>query len=85
MLVQVMLKAGADVDAADSGGLTAAMHAAKMGNSAVIVMLVQEGNAALGLQCKQGKTALAYAADQPTVDTLAPDSIFLQAHGREFV
>jgi ankyrin repeat protein len=81
----VLLQAGAEVDAQDSGGLTAAMHAAKMGNSAVVVMLIQQANVDLSLRCKQGKTAHEWAADQPTADTLAENSIFLQAHGAEFI
>jgi len=84
-LVRALLRAGADVNAQDHGGLTAAMHASKLCQSAVIVMLVQEGNADLSLTCKEGKTAEAYAGDQPTKDTLAADSIFLQAHGRSFI
>ena len=84
-LIKAMLRAGADVNAQDHGGLTAAMHAAKMCNSAVVVMLIQEANADLTLRCKEGKTALDHAGDQPTIDTLSENSIFLQAHGKEFI
>eukprot|EP00238_Polyblepharides_amylifera_P004471 CAMPEP_0196576594 /NCGR_PEP_ID=MMETSP1081-20130531/5812_1 /TAXON_ID=36882 /ORGANISM="Pyramimonas amylifera, Strain CCMP720" /LENGTH=310 /DNA_ID=CAMNT_0041895241 /DNA_START=116 /DNA_END=1048 /DNA_ORIENTATION=- len=84
-LVKALIRRGASVNAQDNAGFTAAMHASKLGSPASIVMLIQEGNIDLGLKSYEGKTALEYALDQPTVDTLCENSIFLQAHGRQYI
>ena len=41
------------------------MHAAKLAQSASVVMLVQEGNADLALTCHAGRTAHQYAVRRP--------------------
>lgn len=84
-LIKAMIRSGANPNAQDAGGLTAAMHASRMGNPAVIVMLIQEANIDVSLRDNNGQTALDLAADQPTIDTLTKDSIFLRAHGRQFI
>ncbi|NXL71734.1 ANKR6 protein, partial [Leptocoma aspasia] len=56
-VVQVLLKAGCDVDIQDDGDQTALHRAAVVGNTDIIATLIQEG-CALDRQDKDGNTAL---------------------------
>ncbi|XP_008067426.1 ankyrin repeat domain-containing protein 6 [Carlito syrichta] len=56
-VVQILLKAGCDLDVQDDGGQTALHRATVAGNTEVIAALVQEG-CALDRQDKDGNTAL---------------------------
>ena len=52
---QVAIEHGADVNAANDSGLTAAHYAAQSGLNSVVRLLAQRG-AALGVKDKQGRT-----------------------------
>lgn len=56
-VVQILLKAGCDLDIQDDGDQTALHRAAVVGNTDVIASLIQEG-CALDRQDKDGNTAL---------------------------
>ncbi|CAH2252567.1 ankyrin repeat domain-containing 6 isoform X2 [Pelobates cultripes] len=60
-VVQILLKAGCDLDIQDDGQQTALHRAAVVGNSEVLAALIQEG-CALDRQDKDGNTALHEAA-----------------------
>ncbi|KAM4043143.1 ankyrin repeat domain-containing protein 6 isoform 2-T3 [Anomaloglossus baeobatrachus] len=60
-VVQILLKAGCDLNLQDDGQQTALHRAAVVGNSDILAMLIQEG-CALDRQDKDGNTALHEAA-----------------------
>ncbi|XP_075058880.1 ankyrin repeat domain-containing protein 6 isoform X3 [Mixophyes fleayi] len=60
-VVQILLKAGCDLDIQDDGHQTALHRAAVVGNSDILAVLIQEG-CALDRQDKDGNTALHEAA-----------------------
>ncbi|XP_053317300.1 ankyrin repeat domain-containing protein 6 isoform X2 [Spea bombifrons] len=60
-VVQILLKAGCDLDIQDDGHQTALHRAAVVGNSDILALLIQEG-CALDRQDKDGNTALHEAA-----------------------
>ncbi|XP_077145843.1 ankyrin repeat domain-containing protein 6 isoform X1 [Ranitomeya variabilis] len=60
-VVQILLKAGCDLNVQDDGQQTALHRAAVVGNSDILAMLIQEG-CALDRQDKDGNTALHEAA-----------------------
>lgn len=64
--IDVLVDAGADIEATDNRSMTPLMHAAQTGSSANIMRMI-EHNADLDAQNNEGMTALAIAASRPQV------------------
>src|SRR5215470_2849791 len=80
-VVELLMKHGAAIDAADNRGRTALMFAADRGDAAVVETLVIRG-AERALRDKTGKTACDLAADESVRAKLAP-SLLSSACGTE--
>ena len=71
MIVTMLLKAGVDINAVDSQGCTALMHAAEMGRGPLVELLSSSG-ADVGVVNTAGYTALMLAAKRGHVDIALP-------------
>lgn len=67
--VAALIELGADLDALDNGGWTAAMSAASRGEAACLAVLIDAG-ADMGLSNRHGHTAMALASGNGELDCL---------------
>ncbi|MGN0820272.1 MAG: ankyrin repeat domain-containing protein [Akkermansia sp.] len=75
---EIILKAGANINAKDADGMTALMHAANFARDKVTKLLLKHG-ADVKIRDSSGKTALMYAADHEEDDVAR----LLLEHGAE--
>ena len=61
--IEVLLKAGADINARDKGGWTPLMRAARWNQNPEVIEVLLKAGANARAKDKQGKTALDYAKD----------------------
>jgi ankyrin repeat protein len=80
-VIELLLKAGAEVDAADDRGRTALMMAAELDHAEVVDVLIRSG-ADRNLRDKAGKTAFGLSANDEVRRVLDAPRIACELEGR---